>query len=82
MVFEPTHLKHLRTSNWIISPGKGENKRNNLKPPSSVFFENGPFSLKEEMVLKNHRIEEASVSIRGSSGQLFGWKSHDGRHGI
>ena len=29
--FSPTHLKHIK-SNWIISPGKGENKKC-LKPP-------------------------------------------------
>ena len=32
--FEPTHLKNMQPSNWIISPSRGENKAY-LKPPPS-----------------------------------------------
>jgi len=28
LVVEPTHLKNMRKSNWIISPGRGENSKN------------------------------------------------------
>ena len=28
LVVEPTHLKNMRKSNWIIFPGKGENSKN------------------------------------------------------
>ncbi len=34
--FSPTHLKNMRKPNWIISPGRGENKKY-LKPPPSGF---------------------------------------------
>ena len=36
--FQPTHLKNMRKSNWIISPGKGKNwKITTLKPPPTSF---------------------------------------------
>ena len=36
LVVEPTHLKNMRQSNWIISPGIRGKHKTYSKPPGSI----------------------------------------------
>ena len=54
LVVEPTHLKHMRKSNWKSSPNRDENKPD-FKPPDRKYV-----GQKKPLIIYDHK--EANVA--------------------
>ena len=63
LVVEPTHLKNMRQSNWIISPGRVENKKY-LKPPPSILVSEDKFLA---IMFSLHESEKSISALQWSS---------------
>ena len=83
---EPTQLKNMRTSNWIIRPGRDEIIKIYELPPTSKPFQRAPFlptAQLHQLITSSHQLTLCPVpyrvlSLQDLSQQLFCLSWHPG----